>query len=289
MGIYHLAAFFFIYSLLGWCAEVVYAAVKNGRFINRGFLNGPICPIYGVGVVAVIYCLEGVKDNIILLYLASVLLVTVIEGLTGLVLDKIFHHKWWDYSSRPLNIGGYVCLLFSMIWGLFCVFIVTSFQPVVKSAVEYIPVWIGAAVLVCCTAGMAADLYVTASGILKLNRRLEAMEKIASELRELSDRMGANIYENVKDGMEQGEKIWNRMETVKRAGKEFKEGYYAESKELYEEMQSRIRELWDRYEKIVKEKAAVGERLMRAFPRMESRRYRDALQLLKESLGSRRK
>ena len=115
MELYHLAAFFFIYGVLGWCVEVAYAAAKQGEFVNRGFLNGPICPIYGVGVVSVIYCLGEVKGNLAVLYAASVALVTVIEGITGFVMDRLFHHKWWDYTDQPLNIGGYVCLVFSLI------------------------------------------------------------------------------------------------------------------------------------------------------------------------------
>lgn len=289
MELYYLISFFFIYGVLGWCVEVAFAAVKEGKFVNRGFLNGPICPIYGVGVVSVIYCLKAVENRLLILYLASVVLVTVIEGVTGLILDKLFHNKWWDYSNQPLNIGGYVCLLFSLAWGVFCVFIVKVFQPLVRGAVEYIPFWLGAVILVVCSVGMIADLYVTASAILKLNRRLESMEKIAAELRELSDKMGENIYENVKDGMERGEKLKTKVESVKEAGVEITKEYYAGSKELYAEMQARADELKGLYEKALKERGAVGERLIKAFPGMESRRYKDALQELKNTLNVRKK
>ncbi|MDO4312683.1 MAG: hypothetical protein Q4C52_06340 [Eubacteriales bacterium] len=290
MDLYYLTAFFFIYGVLGWCVEVAYAAVKTGQFVNRGFLNGPICPIYGVGVVSVIYCLSEVRGNLIMLYLASVVLVTVIEGLTGFVMDRLFHHKWWDYSNQPLNIGGYVCLIFSLIWGVFCVFIMKVFQPMVNGLVVHIPFGIGLVILVVCSVGMIADLYVTAAAILKLNKKLESMEKIAVELRELSDKMGENIYENVKDGLEKEEKLRSKVENVKEAGREFREEYYTERKEeLYGEMLARKDELRGLYEKLLKEKGAVGERLIKAFPGMESRKYRDALRELKENLGVRRK
>ena len=111
---------FFVYGFLGWCTEVAFAAFKERRFVNRGFLNGPICPIYGVGVTMVIWCLDPVRENLLILYVASVILVTVLEGLTGYAMDKIFHNKWWDYSNMPMNIGGYVCVLFSLIWGVAC-------------------------------------------------------------------------------------------------------------------------------------------------------------------------
>ncbi len=288
-GLYEAAAFFYIYGVLGWCVEVAYAAVKQGKFVNRGFLNGPICPIYGVGVVSVIYCLGEVRGSLLVLYAASIALVTVIEGITGFVMDKMFHHKWWDYSNQPLNIGGYVCLVFSLIWGVFCVFIMKVFQPVVSGAVVHIPIVIGLIVLSVCTAGMAADLYVTAAAVLKLNKRLEAMDRIAAELHELSDRMGENIYENVRDGMEREEKLKDKVECAKEAGRELKAEYDAEIRIRYEELQAKREELRRRYEKVLQERGAVGERLIQAFPGMESRRYKAALLELKENIRSRKK
>ena len=124
MQVYYLLLYFFTYGFLGWCTEVAYATTKQGKFVNRGFLNGPICPIYGVGVSVVIYFLTPLSGNLIFLYVTSTILVTVLEGLTGYFMDKIFHHKWWDYSNQPLNIGGYVCLIFSLVWGVACVAIV---------------------------------------------------------------------------------------------------------------------------------------------------------------------
>ena len=129
---------FFIYAFLGWCTEVAFAACKNGRFVNRGFLNGPVCPIYGFGMVGVAVLLEPLKDNLLLLYLGSAVITTVIEYITGLLLERIFHAKWWDYSNMPLNIGGYVCLLFSLIWGAMCVAIVKFVHPVIAGMVEHL-------------------------------------------------------------------------------------------------------------------------------------------------------
>jgi len=227
MGIYEILAYFFVYGVLGWCVEVAFAAVKEGRFVNRGFLNGPICPIYGVGVVSVIFSLQGFSESLLILYLASAVLVTFIEWLTGYVMDRIFHQKWWDYSGQPLNIGGYVCLPFSLIWGVFCVFIVKCFQPLVAHLIGYIPHIAGIVILVILSIAMLADLYVTASAILKLNKRLEAMEKIAAELREFSDRMGENIYENVKDGMEKEEQLKSKVASMKEVRKELRAEYSA--------------------------------------------------------------
>ena len=324
MGIYEILAYFFVYGVLGWCVEVAFAAVKEGRFVNRGFLNGPICPIYGVGVVSVIFSLQGFSESLLVLYLASAVLVTFIEWLTGYVMDRIFHQKWWDYSGQPLNIGGYVCLPFSLIWGVFCVFIVKCFQPLVAHLIGYIPHIAGIIILVVLSIAMIADLYVTASAILKLNKRLEAMEKIAAELREFSDRMGENIYENVKDGMEKEEQIKSKMADVKEAGKEKEEllksrvadvkevskekeeqlksrvagvkevgkelraEYSAGRDEWYKSQQQKLDELKGRYDSLVNGLGGVGERLVKAFPNMESRTHKDALREVKKRVAMRR-
>ena len=124
MTFYQLAWLFVIYSFLGWCVEVIYHAVTWGEVTNRGFLNGPICPVYGIGVGVVVQFLTPVENNLVLLYISSTILVTVIEGITGFLLEKIFHNKWWDYSDMPFNIKGYVCLKFTILWGLAASFII---------------------------------------------------------------------------------------------------------------------------------------------------------------------
>ena len=107
MSIYYSILYFFVYGFLGWCTEVIFAAFKQHRFVNRGFLNGPICPIYGVGVTLVIACLEAFQSNLLLLYISSVILVTVLEGVTGWAMDKLFHNKCRDSSGgSTAGTGG---------------------------------------------------------------------------------------------------------------------------------------------------------------------------------------
>ena len=253
--LYYFALSFFVYGFLGWCTEVAYAAAKQGKFVNRGFLNGPICPVYGIGVGVVVQFLTPIENNLVLLYISSTILVTVIEGLTGFLLEKIFHNKWWDYSEQPLNIGGYVCVLFSLIWGVFCVLIVKVIHPLIDKVLMMIPFVLGIVVMVCLAAGLLADLYVTASGILKMNRRLEAMEKIAAELKELSDKVGENIYENVMEGME-----------------------------FREEKKARMEELKAKYEEMAENRTKVGERLVKAFPKMQVRQHKEIFEELRERI-----
>ena len=142
MTYYDILFSFFIYGFLGWCSEVAFAAFKQHSFVNRGFLNGPICPIYGIGVTVVVASLQPYVGNLILLYITSTILVTFLEWLTGFLLEKMFHHRWWDYSEMPLNIGGYVCPLFSAIWGVACVLIVKLIYPFTDKLVSFFPIWL---------------------------------------------------------------------------------------------------------------------------------------------------
>ncbi|MCU6687001.1 hypothetical protein OCV99_10650 [Dorea acetigenes] len=296
MDIYYLILYFFTYGFLGWCAEVAYAAVKEKRFVNRGFLNGPICPVYGVGVSAVLLLLEPFENNLVILYVASVIIVTLIEGLTGFALDKIFHHKWWDYSGQPFNIGGYVCPIFSLVWGVACIFIVKVFQPLVYRVAEALPHALGVALIVVLSIVTFADLYVTASGILKFNKRLEMMERIASELRDISDKMGSNIYENVMDTMEKQEEVGKKLDEVTDDIKGKLEEFGGEQKERAAQQKERavqLREYYvqlkERYAQLAKSSTKVSERLVKAFPKMESRNHKDILEELKKGLEEKRK
>ncbi|MDD3139881.1 MAG: putative ABC transporter permease [Lachnospiraceae bacterium] len=275
--IYEIILYFFIYGFLGWCVEVAYAGVKEKRFINRGFLNGPICPIYGVGVMIVVHFLDTYKNNIILLFLASVIMVTVLEYITGLVLEQIFHNKWWDYSNRPWNIQGYVCLLFSLIWGMACVFIVKFIHPLLSIGVYYIPKILGIFVISVCITAMFADLYVTASAILKMNKRLAKMDEIAKELHRISEELGENIYREVSEAVEKGDAAVTKM---KGAG----QGFADRKQDVSDDLKSRIVELKKGYRDIVTKGTKVSQRLVAAFPKMQPQKYGEVFRDFKNQL-----
>ena len=278
MDFYYLMLYFFVYGFLGWCTEVAFAAVKEQRFVNRGFLNGPICPIYGVGVSAVVFFLEPYSHKLLLLYVASVIIVTVIEGLTGWIMDVLFHSKWWDYSDMKFNIGGYVCLTFSLIWGVACVAIMKFIHPLIHKMLSFIPHTLGIVIIVLLTAALIADLSVTVSAILKFNKHLEHMEKIAKELHEISDQIGDDISEKVFAALEKGSN--NALEF-----REFK-------MEKEEELNYRIADLKERYNNIVEKIPANTFRLEKAFPKMKSRIHENqfnSFRRLKDELRIERK
>ena len=132
-----IALFFLVYAVIGWITEVVYQAVSKGIVVNRGFLNGPICPIYGFGSLFVILLVKALgldhssftADSQV--FLLGMMLSTMLELIGGFALLKIFHARWWDYSSKPFNYHGYICLEFSIIWGFGILIVVRRIQPFV--------------------------------------------------------------------------------------------------------------------------------------------------------------
>lgn len=204
---YELVWIFIIYAFIGWCTEVSYAVLDTGKFVNRGFLNGSYCPIYGCGVVIVVAILTPLKENLLILFAGSFLLTSVLEYITGYILEKVFHNKWWDYSDKPFNIKGYVCLKFSIYWGLACTFIMDIIHPIIYAAIRFIPFVLGVVLLSIIMCVFAADCIITVTTILKFNKRLKIMDEMAASIHRLSDEIGENIYENVTDVIEKSEKF----------------------------------------------------------------------------------
>jgi len=215
--------FFMIYALIGWCMEVAYAAIDRGVFSNRGFLNGPLCPIYGVGMVIVIFALTPISGNVFLLFIGAMILASLLELITGFVLEKLFHTKWWDYSDKPFNIKGYICLKFSIGWGIGGVFIMRIVQPLVYKFVLYVPKKPGRIALVLYTILFICDVSVTVGQMIKLKISLLAMERIVKRLKELSNAMGEEIY----DGVMKSEQNYNksRDELLEAYSKYVENGY----------------------------------------------------------------
>ena len=142
-SLYHVLAFFLIYSCTGWCLEVIFAAATTGQLVNRGFLNGPVCPIYGFGMIIVLFTLTPLQDSVLLLYIGGVILPSALELVGGWALYKLYHTRWWDYSDFPFNIGGYICLQFSLLWGVGTLVVMRIVHPVVAGLVDMVPTFIG--------------------------------------------------------------------------------------------------------------------------------------------------
>ncbi len=123
---------FIIFSFVGWVSEVLYVGIFfEHRFVNRGFLHGPLCPIYGFGGLSILLLPQKLYSTWFLLFCASMLFGTVVEYISSWILEKLFHTRWWDYSHYKFNIHGRVCLLNSLLFGALGVLIIHFVQPFV--------------------------------------------------------------------------------------------------------------------------------------------------------------
>ena len=117
--LYHIVQWFLIYSMLGWLVESIYMSVCNRKLTNRGFMRGPMCPIYGVGALTVYFLLCPVCHNIFLLYFSGARVATSLEYVTAKIMLRIFGEVWWDYSQKPFNYKGILCLESTIAWGFY--------------------------------------------------------------------------------------------------------------------------------------------------------------------------
>ena len=136
---YQLLWLYMIYSFIGWCGEVAVAAVKRHRFVNRGAVSGPFCPIYGLGAAVVAVFFPELKGNLLFLFLGGMVVNTFVEYVTGRIMEMSLHKKWWDYSDQKFNLGGYVCLKTSVLWGICTVLMIYVLNPVFTGLVGLIP------------------------------------------------------------------------------------------------------------------------------------------------------
>ena len=311
--LYQFLCIFFVYAFLGWCTEVSYAALQTGKFVNRGFLNGPVCPIYGFGVVIILACLTPLKQHFILLFLGSVVLTSLLELVTGFVLEKLFHQRWWDYSDDPFNIGGYICLKFSIAWGLACLFVVDILHPTIQWVIALVPRGLGWVLLGVFAACMAVDLAATVSTITKLNRKLEHIDQLAGRIREASNEFGENLADKVLDAAEKGADFKESVQGFKEGMEDWSEDvrgdlkedldgarqaiaqYKVESELQRAERQQRRQQRRQELEQLFNsmrgelDGRVLGEgRLMKAFPQLRSIDHKQAMERLRRRRGDRR-
>lgn len=187
-SLYEWITFFYIYSLAGWIFESCYVSLKEQRWVNRGFLNGPFLPIYGGGAVMMLFVSYPFKDNLILTYFAGVVGATALEYVTGAAMEKIFKVKYWDYSNQRFHIKGYICLSSSIAWGFFTLGLDHFLHPWVESGLAMVPMAVRHIVVGTVSIFLAYDLVVSVKEALDLRDMLVAMEKMQDEMQRLKKR-----------------------------------------------------------------------------------------------------
>lgn len=184
--VYQLLWIFFVYSFIGWCGEAAMAAVRRHKFVNRGFVSGPLCPVYGAGAAAVAVFLPELHDRLFFLFLGGMIVTTFVEYLTGRLLELIFHRKWWDYSDEKFNLDGYVCLKNSAIWGLCSVLMICFFDPLLCRLIDLIPRLAGNILLWILGVLLVIDAVGSGIAVLGLKKKQSRITQITEELHKTS-------------------------------------------------------------------------------------------------------
>ena len=161
---------FIILSFLGWLMEEVLGIIKNKKIPNRGFLIGPICPIYGIGGLLMIFLLEKYENDLLALFIMATILGAVLEYFTSYIMEKLFKVRWWDYSNRKYNINGRICLYISLLFGLLGVITIHVLKPFFMGILNMMPNVVLIILFILILGIFITDLIVSCNTILKIHK-----------------------------------------------------------------------------------------------------------------------
>lgn len=250
---YYLFYSFIVYGFIGWLIEVFYHIYTDKRFINRGFLHGPICPIYGISAVLFIVTLHPLNNNSFLLFLGGALVASAVEYLTGYGLYVLFNTRWWDYTMERFNIKGYICLKFSVIWGILSVIFIKYINPGVSKAIYILISKFGEIPYNIALILLIIDSTITINSLISFKSLFLELEDVIRERKENIDRLM--------------EKALN-----------------AEREKL---IRIRIMHLEETRERLISKISFSHRRLIKSYPRITSKKFGLAIDLIREKLKNR--
>lgn len=288
-----------VYSFLGWCGEMVYCSIGQRRLCEkRGFLNGPICPIYGHGAIVVLLCLSGGCASPVLTFVLGAVLTSAVEYVTSYAMEKLFHMRWWDYSRYRFHINGRVCLLNSTLFGLASVFLChVANPPIADRLARLFPSGTGVPLALVLLAVYLADIVLSVRSAIQIGDRLAKLHAIQDELaqrleqlkaeqqqaaeaqrRRLEDAVAAARQSAEQRAAETVQSVQARLEPLSDLSGEF--SLRLEAAKL--EAQQKLRALYDK-------QGFFERRLLHSFPSLHSPLHADSLKKLREYWAGRRK
>lgn len=284
--------YFTIYSFLGWVCESTYCSIGQKKLVNRGFLNGPFCPIYGFGALLVISILSPFVNNIPVLFIASIIVTSTLEYITSYVLEKIFHMSWWDYSTYKYNINGRVCLQNSLMFGLLSLFVMLVIHPAIDDFVASINIKVAFALSVLFATYFIVDTIITAGTILHLNERLEKLHELHEDLLEKRKKhlevVKGHLQASLANQIEElGLSKYSPAEMEELLSNDFKGNFIKEEHKIMNELEFEIKSLNTRIEELKsKGHGVLRRRVIKAFPNMKSLKHKSLLEEIKENINN---
>lgn len=187
--------------------ESIFRSVCEKKLINTGFLRGPFCPIYGIGAVIMILFLKNFSNNLILLFFISIIVFTIWEYLVGVLLEKLFHTKYWDYSDNKFNFQGRICLMNSIFWGILGVVFIQYIHPFIESIIEKVDIRLLTFIYSIIGIVMLIDAITSIIKVKNIKVTLEKIEELNKEikekLKEITEEGKTDILENIQNLVEQ--------------------------------------------------------------------------------------
>lgn len=182
--LFNILAYFVIYSFLGWVMESIVRSIAEKKLINTGFLVGPMCPIYGIGAMIMLLFLDRFENNIPLLFIVSIVVLTIWEYLVGVLLETIFKTKYWDYSDQKFNFQGRVCLTNSICWGILGVLFVKGIHPAIIKLLEKVNIHVLHYAIFIISIVAIVDMIVSVIKVKNIKVTLEKIEELNKEIKE---------------------------------------------------------------------------------------------------------
>ena len=248
---------FLTYSFVGWCMEVTAKLIQYKRFINRGFLIGPYCPIYGTGAILITFLLKRYISDPFVLFVMAILVCGILEYLTSYFMEKIYHARWWDYSQKKFNINGRVCLNTIIPFGLLGLFIMYVSNPFLLNAINQLPeMWLNilfwTLLVVYIIDNIVSGTVITSLGSTTktIGKELDNTEEITKKVKEILMQRSA-LYRRLLNAYP---KIQAVKVKIKEKKDEIKEQVVEQKNEIKETAKKKKDEIKEKIENIKEDK-----------------------------------
>lgn len=276
LSIYFILLDFYIFAFVGWIYESTFVSIRDKKLVNRGFLVGPILPLYGFGAVLVYVLLRPFSHIASLLYVMGMIVATIIEYFTSVLLETLFHTKWWDYSKEPYNFQGRIALIPSMFWGILSLLMFDIFQPVATYIIHLIPQKLGNMLLIVLIVITCIDLVYTVITAINFSKQMESLYEFKKELEYLLEDIQFSSLRDIV--LAPVKEKTNR--SVLNTFNEKKELFYNKLNSLRNEsgtrdikitvIEERFKSYWENRSRFLKKNPLLGnQRLIDAFPTMK--------------------
>lgn len=295
----HWLFFFYIYCFLGWCFESAYVSAKSRKLVNRGFMRGPFLPLYGSGAMMMYAVSMPFQDNIVLTYIAGVIGATALEYVTGVAMETLFKVRYWDYSSKPFNFQGHICLRSSIAWGFLTILMTRVIHKPIERLVMSIPMNILSYVTIAVTIYMVADFTLSFKAAMDLRDIMVKMEKVKEEMVRMQRRLDVivafNNEEKEQKRQEREVRIGELAAGLEQRFAGLKESIQNKPSAYGESVREEIAELRAKYNLYMENRSHYRDMLdfykrdmIRNNPTMVSHKFKDALEELKNAVSSRK-